>query len=454
MALSEKIIQIVKYFEGCKLQAYPDGKKFAIGYGNHYYENGNEVKEGDKITRERADKLLVTMLEKYYKYVITDFNNFYLLEQHKEALASLYYNYGPNHKDVKKLVSFIKTNNITNYDVIEPEYLKLCTVNGKYNQLLAKRRASEFYYYKTGEVNINPKIDYNAIKESLNETMVENKTTMLSSDSQVQYNNTNYCNTIICDEDTIEPISGSNTISMNNQEQATEIDVTWGLEAMYFLCQICNITLSSDIKKYGLGPWKMYKSELELSKHDKINSFQFTSDIYENISLQPSKPSMQISFAIVTVNIRSDQTYSVRISERSNFKGRLNEIVTEINYKGYQKANPQQSMKTIYHSFNNLINNHNKPSSEDSLFDVFYKESSYTAESAEISYEFLKNKYKSVLPSKRLTYYSQVTNVPVGGAKGVLVVKFLNNSLVYFGVADNRGMSGGWNYVQLILENT
>ena len=450
MALSEKIIQIVKYFEGFNLEAYPDGKKFAIGYGNHYYENGNEVKQGDTITQERADKLLVTMLGKYYKYVITDFNNFYLSEQHKEALASLYYNYGPNNQKLKKLVSFIKTNNITNYDVIEPEYLKLCSVNGKYNQLLAKRRASEFYYYKTGEVNINPKIDYNAIKESLNETMVENKTTMLSSDSQVQYNNTNYCNTIICDEDTIEPISGSNTISMNKQE--TEIDVTWGLEAMYFLCQICNITLSSDIKKYGLGPWKMHKSEL--SQHEKINSFQFTSDIYENISLQPSKPPMQISFAIVTVNIRSDQTYSVRISERSNFKGRLNEIVTEINYKGYQKANPQQSMKTIYHSFNNLINNHNKPSSEDSLFDVFYKESSYTVEGSGIDYLNLKANNELDLPSKRLTYYLQVTNVPVGGAKGVLVVKFLNNSLVYFGVADNRGMSGGWNYVQLILENT
>ena len=52
-------IEIIKMFEGCKLEAYLcPAKIWTIGWGATFYEDGSKVKPGDKITQSKADSLL------------------------------------------------------------------------------------------------------------------------------------------------------------------------------------------------------------------------------------------------------------------------------------------------------------------------------------------------------------------------------------------------------------
>lgn len=54
------LLQDIKESEGLELTAYWDdyGKVWTIGYGSTFYEDGSPVKEGDKITKKRAEELL------------------------------------------------------------------------------------------------------------------------------------------------------------------------------------------------------------------------------------------------------------------------------------------------------------------------------------------------------------------------------------------------------------
>ena len=58
MKLNQRGADLIKQFEGLKLKAYQcSAGKWTIGFGNTFYEDGKPVKQGDVITRERADSL-------------------------------------------------------------------------------------------------------------------------------------------------------------------------------------------------------------------------------------------------------------------------------------------------------------------------------------------------------------------------------------------------------------
>ena len=72
MKTSSKGVELIKKYEGCKLNAYRCPANVpTIGYGNTYYEDGSKVKMGDKITIERANQLLLNLLPKYEQTVVT-----------------------------------------------------------------------------------------------------------------------------------------------------------------------------------------------------------------------------------------------------------------------------------------------------------------------------------------------------------------------------------------------
>lgn len=87
-------IKLIKLFEGCKLTAYkcPAGI-WTIGYGNTYYEDGSKVKEGDKITQERADDLLENLLPKY-EAIVKKKITIPLTQNQFDALVSYVWNTG------------------------------------------------------------------------------------------------------------------------------------------------------------------------------------------------------------------------------------------------------------------------------------------------------------------------------------------------------------------------
>jgi lysozyme len=86
----DKLIKLVKHFEGCRLTAYWDkyGKVWTIGWGET-----EGVKKGMKISQEMADALLEKRLNDLYSRVdlLTDLAS----ESHEvEALTSFAYNCG------------------------------------------------------------------------------------------------------------------------------------------------------------------------------------------------------------------------------------------------------------------------------------------------------------------------------------------------------------------------
>lgn len=90
MKASKECVNLIKQFEGCRLDAYkcPAGK-WTIGYGH----TGN-VKSGDKITAVQAEAYLFVDLERFEKN-IEKFNSKYNWTQNEfDALVSFAYNVG------------------------------------------------------------------------------------------------------------------------------------------------------------------------------------------------------------------------------------------------------------------------------------------------------------------------------------------------------------------------
>lgn len=63
-------IELIKRFEGCHLEAYPDpltkAKPYTIGWGSTKKKDGTPFALGEVITQEEADELLLYQLEAGY----------------------------------------------------------------------------------------------------------------------------------------------------------------------------------------------------------------------------------------------------------------------------------------------------------------------------------------------------------------------------------------------------
>jgi len=60
-------LEEIKSSEGLELKAYKrKGDVWTIGYGSTYYEDNTRIKPGDVITKERAESLLKSKVEKEY----------------------------------------------------------------------------------------------------------------------------------------------------------------------------------------------------------------------------------------------------------------------------------------------------------------------------------------------------------------------------------------------------
>lgn len=97
MHISDKGIELLKQFEGCRLTAYkclPSEQYYTIGFG-HY---GADVKIGMRITMEEAVALLKKDLERF-EYQVNCYDNIYHWTQPEfDALTSFAYNIGSIHQ--------------------------------------------------------------------------------------------------------------------------------------------------------------------------------------------------------------------------------------------------------------------------------------------------------------------------------------------------------------------
>lgn len=135
---SQKGIELIKAFEGCKLKSYkcPAGV-WTIGFGNTYYLDGSKVLMGQKISQIEADMLMLKLLPKYEATVIKNIK--VILNQNQfDALVSFCWNCGSS-QALFRLVNQKATDEVI-YDWWINHYV---TGGGKLLQGLINRRRKE-----------------------------------------------------------------------------------------------------------------------------------------------------------------------------------------------------------------------------------------------------------------------------------------------------------------------
>lgn len=133
MKTSQKGIDLIKQFEGCKLKAYkalPSEQYYTIGYG-HY---GADVVEGMTISQADADEFLRRDLGKFEKYV--EKTDLQLDQNQFDALVSFTYNCGPGN-----LLKLVAGRTIPQ---IGTAILKYNKAGGKVLKGLTRRRQAEY----------------------------------------------------------------------------------------------------------------------------------------------------------------------------------------------------------------------------------------------------------------------------------------------------------------------
>ena len=140
-----KGITIIKKFEGLRLTSYlcPAGV-WTIGYGSTFYENGSKVQEGEKITIDRADGLLINtvhLFEKSVKGLVKSSIN----ENQLGALTSFAFNLGVGNFKASTLLK--KVNKNPSDPMIRDEFMKWNKAGGKVLNGLTRRREAEANLY-------------------------------------------------------------------------------------------------------------------------------------------------------------------------------------------------------------------------------------------------------------------------------------------------------------------
>jgi lysozyme len=99
MNISKKGLAFIAKEEGCRLNAYTatDTERakgiWTIGYGSTFYEDGSKVKQGDKITQERAEQLLANIAKQFVNGVNKGLKRAVNQNQF-DAMVSLAFNIG------------------------------------------------------------------------------------------------------------------------------------------------------------------------------------------------------------------------------------------------------------------------------------------------------------------------------------------------------------------------
>jgi lysozyme len=145
MKLNKAGADLIKEFEGCKLKAYQcSAKKWTIGYGNTFYEDGSPVLTGQVITKDKAEQL--------FELIASDFSGKVakLVPTHitpNQFGALVYFAYNCGVANLQKSTLLKKVNANHNDPSIRSEFLKWNKAGGKVLAGLTRRREAESNLY-------------------------------------------------------------------------------------------------------------------------------------------------------------------------------------------------------------------------------------------------------------------------------------------------------------------
>jgi len=140
MQTSEKVIALIKQFEGCKLTAYQDSVGvWTIGYGWTQPVDGKPIRAGMTIKQETAERLLKTGLVSYESDV-SRLVKVDLTQGQFDALVSFTYNLGARSLSTSTLLRKL---NAGDYAGAADELLRWNKAGGKVLNGLTRRREAE-----------------------------------------------------------------------------------------------------------------------------------------------------------------------------------------------------------------------------------------------------------------------------------------------------------------------
>ena len=143
MNISNKGIELIKKFEGCRLKAYQDSVDvWTIGYGHT-----EGVYEGMEISQHQADIMLGSDLVKYANY-INEYVTVSLNPNQFDALTSWVYNLGPGNL---KSSTMLKVLNEGSYNDVPFQIKRWNKAGGKVLKGLVRRREAEAELFATGD---------------------------------------------------------------------------------------------------------------------------------------------------------------------------------------------------------------------------------------------------------------------------------------------------------------
>lgn len=140
MKISQTGVDLLKHFEGCKLEAYQDSVGvWTIGYGHT-----KGIYEGLEITQSEAEKMLVDELPEYEGYIdnIVDQN---LSQCQFDALVCWVYNLGPTNLSSSTMLKELQAGNM---DLVPFQMKRWDKAGGKPLLGLTRRRNAEALLFK------------------------------------------------------------------------------------------------------------------------------------------------------------------------------------------------------------------------------------------------------------------------------------------------------------------
>ena len=141
MKVSEKGLELIRSFEGCRLTAYKcQAGRWTIGYGH----TGKEVVEGLQITQTRATDFLLLDVNQVLKMLRTELR-VPVRQCQLDALVSLGFNIGV---DALRRSTLMRLVNRNPDDLnIQGEFNRWVNVKGVVSNGLVRRRAAEAKLY-------------------------------------------------------------------------------------------------------------------------------------------------------------------------------------------------------------------------------------------------------------------------------------------------------------------
>lgn len=144
MKISANGLAVVKNFESCKLQAYPDpgtgGAPWTIGWGH----TGREVKPGLVWTQKQADDALLADLKRFEDGV-SSLVSIELKQGQFDALVSFAYNVGLTALKNSTLLEMV---NNKRFDLALAQFARWNKSGGLVMKGLVRRRAAESWLWR------------------------------------------------------------------------------------------------------------------------------------------------------------------------------------------------------------------------------------------------------------------------------------------------------------------